>query len=262
MTRCKEETITVRGRNVRLYRGGAGPRLLFLHDSFCPTWLPLHEQLAPHHEVLVPIHPGFAGSEDNFDDFEEIEDLIFHYRDLCETLGLDRPALAGASFGGWLAAEWALRYPDTLSSLMLIDPLGLRVADAPAADILSLDPAAMRQAMFGDPNSSVAIETIPDAPKADAIVSTILARRTLARFAWQFPDNPRLSRYLYRVSTPTLIIWGERDGFVSVAHGKAYREGIAKSDLVVIRDIGHLPHVEASDACAQVMLNFLCGDSR
>ena len=146
MTRCKEETITIRGRNVRLYRGGAGPRLLFLHDSFCPTWLPLHEQLAPHHEVLVPIHPGFAGSEDNFDDFEEIEDLIFHYRDLCETLGLDRPALAGASFGGWLAAEWALRYPDTLSSLMLIDPLGLRVADAPAADILSLDPAAMPSA--------------------------------------------------------------------------------------------------------------------
>jgi pimeloyl-ACP methyl ester carboxylesterase len=262
MTRWKEETITVRGRNVRLYRGGAGPRLLFLHDSFCPTWLPLHEQLAADHEVLVPIHPGFAGSEDHFDDFEEIEDLLFHYRDFCETLGVDRPALAGASFGGWLAAEWALRYPETLSSLILIDALGLRVANAPAADILSLDPAAMRQTMFGEPNSSVAIETIPDTPKADAIVSTILARRTLARFAWQFPDNPRLSRYLYRVSTPTLIIWGERDGFVSVAHGIAYREGIAKSDLVVIPDIGHLPHVEASDACAQIMLNFLWRDSR
>jgi len=53
MMTCKEETVKIRGRNVRLYRGGAGPSLLFLHDAFCPSWLPLHELLAAHFEVLV-----------------------------------------------------------------------------------------------------------------------------------------------------------------------------------------------------------------
>jgi pimeloyl-ACP methyl ester carboxylesterase len=261
MTTCKEETVTVSGRNIRLFRGGAGAPLLFLHDSFRPRWLPIHEKLAAEFEVWVPIHPGFAGSEENFDEFEEMEDLVFHYLDLCSALGLHRPLLGGASFGGWIAAEWAVRYSDALSKLILIDALGLRVDGAPAADILNLDPAAMRQAVFGNPTADVAMETIPETPKADDIVGTILARRTLARFAWQFPDNPRLRRYLYRIQVPTLILWGEHDGFVSTAHGQAYQKGIAGAELVVVPKAGHLPHVEAPEVCAQAMLKFLSRDS-
>jgi pimeloyl-ACP methyl ester carboxylesterase len=241
-----------------LFRGGAGPRLLFLHDSFCPSWLPLHEQLAAHFEVLVPVHPGFSGSEDAFDEFEEMEDLVFHYLDLCATLGIDRPALAGASFGGWIAAEWAVRYGDMLQSLILIDALGLRLTDAPAADIFSLDPVAMRQAMFGDPTSLLALETIPNTPKAESIESTILARRALARFAWQFPDNCRLRRYLRRIRLPTLVLWGERDGIVSTAHGKAYHESIGQSEFLTLAKLGHLPHLEAPERCARVIAEFLC----
>jgi pimeloyl-ACP methyl ester carboxylesterase len=123
MANCKEETVIVRGRNVRLFHGGQGPRLLFLHDTFCPSWLPVHESLSANHEVFVPIHPGFAGSEHSFGQFEEMEDLIFHYLDVREALHLDRPALAGASFGGWIAAEWAMRYSETLKSLILINAL-------------------------------------------------------------------------------------------------------------------------------------------
>jgi pimeloyl-ACP methyl ester carboxylesterase len=257
MTLCKEETVSVRGRKTKLFRGGVGRQLLFLHDSFCPAWLPIHEQLAAEFEVVAPIHPGFAGSEENFDDFETMEDLVFHYLDLCATLRLDRPALAGASFGGWIAAEWAMRYSNSLSKLILIDALGLRVDGAPAADILSLDGAAMRQAMFGDADSALALATLPDAPNADDMVSTILARRTLARFAWQFPDNPRLRRYLYRIKVPTQIIWGERDGYVSTAHGHAYHEGIAGSEFAAIANSGHLPHVEAPAACAALIAEFL-----
>jgi pimeloyl-ACP methyl ester carboxylesterase len=151
----------------------------------------------------------------------------------------------------------AIRYSDSLSKLILIDALGLRVEGAPAADILSLDPAAMRQAMFGDPTGAVAIATIPDIPKADDIVGMILARRALARFAWQFPDNPRLLRYLYRIQVPTLILWGERDGFVSIAHGQAYHEGIGGSEFKPIPRAGHLPHIEAPESCADVMSSFL-----
>jgi pimeloyl-ACP methyl ester carboxylesterase len=257
MSSFKEETILVGGRMARLYRGGDGPLLIFLHDPFCSAWLPVHERLAAYYEVLVPIHPGFAGAEENFDQFEVIEDLVFHYLDLSAALGLDRPALAGASFGGWIAAEWAMRYSDTLKSLILIDALGLRLDEAPAADILSLDPAALRQAIFGDPMSELALKTIPETPRAEAIASTILARRALARFAWQFPDNPRLRRYLGRVSVPTMILWGECDNLVPIAHGRAYHEGIANSKMVTLPGTGHLPQIEAPAACADKIIDFL-----
>lgn len=165
----KEQTVTVRGRKTKLFRGGVGAPLLFLHDEFCPAWLPIHDMLAAQFDVLVPVHPGFASSEESFDEFEEMEDLLFHYLDLCAGLGLDRPVLVGASFGGWIAAEWAMRYGATLKSLILIDALGLRVDGAPAADILSLDGPALRQALFGDANSALAMATLPDAPKSEEI---------------------------------------------------------------------------------------------
>src|SRR5262245_45120435 len=173
MTTRKEETITVRGRKVSLYRGGEGPPLLFLHDTFCPSWLPIHQILANQFEVFVPLHPGCAGSEDGFGQFEEMEDVVFHYLDVCDTLHLGHPVLVGASFGGWIAAEWAIRYSGTLKGVVLIDALGLRVPEAPTPDILGLDPAASRQVIFADPSSALALEVIPEIPKPEEIVNVL-----------------------------------------------------------------------------------------
>jgi pimeloyl-ACP methyl ester carboxylesterase len=128
---------------------------------------------------------------------------------------------------------------------------------APVADVLSLDGATLRQIMFTDPNSLLAMETLPETPKSGAIVSTTLGRRTLARFAWQFPDDPRLLRYLYRARLPALILWDERDGYVPVAHGRAFHQGTANSEFAAIPNAGHLPHLEAPEARANLMLAFL-----
>jgi pimeloyl-ACP methyl ester carboxylesterase len=111
--------------------------------------------------------------------------------------------------------------------------------------------------IFADPSSALALEVIPETPKPEEVVSVLLARQTLARFAWQFPDNPRLLRYLYRIEAPTLIVWGERDGFVSTAHGQAYHEGIGGSEFKIIPNAGHLPHIEAPEAGARIMSSFL-----
>ena len=58
----RDHTIAVRGTQVRVLRGGKGPPLLSLHDTFCYTWMPVHERLATRYEVIVPIHPGCTGS--------------------------------------------------------------------------------------------------------------------------------------------------------------------------------------------------------
>jgi pimeloyl-ACP methyl ester carboxylesterase len=213
--------------------------------------------LCAEYEVFLPLHPGFAGSQEGFDHFETIEDMVFHYLDLCEMLHLDRPVLVGASFGGWIAVEWAIRYGSTLKSLILIGAMGLRLPEAPAADILSLDPAMTRQIVFADPSSALASEIVPDMPKPNEMANVILARQTLARFAWQFPDNPRLLRYLYRAHVPTLVIWGERDGVVPVAHAQAYHERIANSELVIMPSSGHLPHIEEPANCTNIIINFV-----
>ena len=130
--------------------------------------------------------------------------------------------VAGALSGGWIAAEWAMRHNNTLRALILIDALGLRVAGAPTPDILSLDAAASRLAIFADPGPRLwHWKLFRDTPKPEEVVSVLFGPADPARFAWQFPDNPRLLRYLYRIEAPTLILWGEHDGFVSTAHGES-----------------------------------------
>jgi pimeloyl-ACP methyl ester carboxylesterase len=62
---------------------------------------------------------------------------------------------------------------------------------------------------------------------------------------------------LQRIQLPTLVLWGERDGIVTTAHGKAYHEGIAQSQFVTLANSGHLPHVEAPETCADMIVEFL-----
>jgi pimeloyl-ACP methyl ester carboxylesterase len=202
------------------------------------------------------MHPGFEGADD-LDDIDCIEDLVFHYLDLIEVLGIDQPILMGASLGGWLAAEFAVRYSAWLRSLILVDALGLRVPGAPAADLFLLNAAQMRTAMFADPTAVVAQALVPDTPPQEAMLPLLKARRAYARFAWQFPDNPKLGSYLYRIKCPTLVVWGERDGVVPLRHAQVYRTEIAAAKLVGLPECGHLPHVEQPEALAAAVLTFL-----
>jgi pimeloyl-ACP methyl ester carboxylesterase len=252
----RDETISVRGREISLVRGGQGQPLLFLHDPWAYRWLPVHDRLAARYQVIIPIHPGFVGSS-GLEEMDRIEDLVFHYLDLCEALRLEQPILLGASLGGWVAAEFAIRYAGMLRALILVDALGLRVLGAPAADLFQLEPAQVRAALFADATAALAHELVPDVPPQEAIEAMLKARQVFARFAWQFPDNPKLASYLYRIKCPTLVVWGEHDGVVPVAHGELYQAEIAGSECSVLPSCGHLPHVERPEALAAVVLKYL-----
>jgi pimeloyl-ACP methyl ester carboxylesterase len=122
---------------------------------------------------------------------------------------------------------------------------------------LRLDPAQTRSVLFAEPSAEAAQRFIPDVPTPDLLPALLRAKQTLARFAWQFPDNPRLTRYLRRIHVPTLIVWGEQDGFVSPAHGKAYQGGIDGAALHILPQCGHLPHIEQPQACAAAITTYL-----
>jgi pimeloyl-ACP methyl ester carboxylesterase len=252
----RDETISVRGREIRLFRGGHGQPLLYLHDAWTYRWLPIHDRLAERYDVVVPIHPGFSGSS-GFEEMDRVEDLVFHYLDLLEVLRLEQPILIGTSLGGWIAAEFAIRYTGMLRALVLVDALGLRVSNAPATDVFQLDPAQLRAAIFADARSPLACELVPDIPPQESIEAMLKARQVLARFAWQFPDNPKLASYLCRVKCPTLIVWGERDGVVSAEYAGEFARRIRGARAEVLPGAGHVPQLERLDAVGPMVTEFL-----
>jgi pimeloyl-ACP methyl ester carboxylesterase len=248
--------VDVRGRRTQFLRGGSGTPLVYLHTGIGETsWLPFHQALSRHFDLIAPAHPGFALSA-NDDELERIDDLVFHYLDFLDHLRLDRVHLVGASIGGWIAAELALRYPGRVDHLVLVDSAGL-AADSSTPDPLfeSLDAQALRSLLFHDPESFAAELLFPDveAPGKLGLVARAFAPATWSRDI----GAPRLERHLSRISNPTLIIWGANDALYPAQTGERFREGIANSSVHLIEKCGHLPMFEHESRFVAAVTRFL-----
>jgi pimeloyl-ACP methyl ester carboxylesterase len=55
---------------------------------------------------------------------------------------------------------------------------------------------------------------------------------------------------------PTLIVWGERDSIIPVAHGKAAHEAMPGSRFEVFPDAGHMPHDADPERFAALLIEF------
>jgi pimeloyl-ACP methyl ester carboxylesterase len=56
---------------------------------------------------------------------------------------------------------------------------------------------------------------------------------------------------------PTLIVWGERDNTIPLAHGRAAQRAIPNSVLRTLPDAAHFPNLEDPDGLAAVLLEFI-----
>ena len=101
-------TLEINGRKVSVLEDGSGDPTLYLHgfaDVHAVTegWMPFHEKLLEGCRLYAPAHPGCAAS-DEIEYLESIEDLVFHYLEVIDALGLERFDVVGTCVGGWLAA--------------------------------------------------------------------------------------------------------------------------------------------------------------
>src|ERR1700690_4461174 len=123
----RSDFLDVRGVRTHLLKGGRGRPLLVLHPELgANMWFPYHEALAARFQVFAPDHLGFGESE-RPEWLERIDDLVFHYVDLLDMLGLERVSIIGTSLGGRVAAELAVAHPQRVERLVLVGASGLKV---------------------------------------------------------------------------------------------------------------------------------------
>jgi pimeloyl-ACP methyl ester carboxylesterase len=244
---------------VELREEGAGPDVVWLHGEGGPSWSPYHDALAQRRRVLAPTHPGYGASTGG-DALDDIHDAIYFYLDLLDGLELRQPALVGHGLGGMFAAELAAVQPTRFSHLVLLDPFGLWLPEAPTLDYFVLPPAELAEALYRDRGSAAAQATAKAPEGQEALIAYMLERAqsmaAAARYLWPIPDRG-LSKRLHRVRAPTLIVWGQSDRVVPVAYGAEWQRRIPGSRLVVREDAGHMPHVEQPEALAELTIAFL-----
>ncbi len=71
-----------------------------------------------------------------------------------------------------------------------------------------------------------------------------------------------LNRLHLTAQVPTLLIWGDDDRIIPVAHGRAAHEALPGSRLEVLPGVGHFPHVEAPWEVTQILRDFMASTDR
>ncbi|HSO99001.1 MAG TPA: alpha/beta fold hydrolase [Solirubrobacteraceae bacterium] len=277
MNTIEDKTLTLHGREVTYLHGGAGPVLLLIHGmgGSYENWRDVVEPLARRHTIIAPDLPGHGTSAPGAGDYS-LGTLASGLRDLLMALGHERATLVGHSLGGGIAMQAAYQFPEIAERLVLISSGGLgpevslilRAAALPGAELLigaTAKSASRAGAVLGRglsaigwrPSADVAevargYASLADRQRRAAFVSTL--RSVVSARGQRVDASDRL--YL-TAGIPILIIWGERDPIVPVAHGVRAHETIAGSRLEIFEGVGHLPQLEDPGRFIAVLEQFL-----
>ena len=237
--------------DVRVYEGGEGPELLFLHgaggvmrnDAFLAA-------LCMKFRVSAPLLPGFEDSEGG-DELRDMLDFSLHCFDVWDALGLARPLLVGHSMGGMIAAEMAAIAPNEVDRLALICPAGIWVDELPIPDLFAALPYELPALLFHDPQKHAALLSAGgDLNDPEFLTQFIVenSRRltTAGKILFPIPDRG-LSERLYRVKARTQLIWGTSDKLIPHGYAQQFARRLQVAEAVSIAEAGHMVPYEQTE---------------
>lgn len=251
--------LDVAGTATAVFEAGGGDPVVVLCGAALPG-VP-HDRLlalASSYRVVRPDPPGFGESADD-PTIDSIDDYRLHYLDLLDHLGIDRFHLVGHFLGGAIAARFAAEHAKRLRSLVLVAPVGLRVPEAPTADVFRLRHEELLDASTCD--AALRGELAGAAGELDGLVAQYREATSLARLLWQRAYDPKLSRWLHRAQVPTLLLWGEEDRIVPAAQAAVWASLLPSAETVVVPGAGHLVLAERL-AAVEAIASFVAAHGR
>jgi pimeloyl-ACP methyl ester carboxylesterase len=241
MSKFVREELTIDGVKTVVHTAGKGEPLVVFHGAGTVDGFEFAEAWADRFRVIVPYHPGFGDSADDLT-FTDIHDYVMHYLELFDALNVDTMNLVGLSMGGYLAAKFASEHGRRIEKLVLIAPYGLDVPDHPALDIIATPGEELVPMLVS--NFDTLKKSLPVKPDMDFVAARYREATTFARLFWEHPTDPKFPRYLHRVKTPTLIVWGEEDKLIPVQHAQVWRKLIPNSEVMIVKGAGHIVHLD------------------
>jgi pimeloyl-ACP methyl ester carboxylesterase len=259
------DRVSVGKTSLEVLRKGRGQPLLFLHPGHgLDPADPFLDVLASRYKVIAPAHPGF-GSSDLPAGMTTVSDLVYFYLDFLEQEDLRDVVLVGASFGGWLAAELAIKGTGRFSRVILLDALGAKFGgreQREIREILATTIDDLPRILFSNEEIGRKQFGDMDFPVMQEAEVTRFARNreSFLMFGWSHAlFNPKLASRLHRITQPSLVIWGEDDKVVGPDYGRAYAKAIPGAKFTSVAHAGHYGYMEQPEDYAKHILNFLAG---
>jgi proline iminopeptidase len=243
---------------------GAGPVVLMMHgglgfDHTC--FRPGFDRLASGHRVVYYDHRSNGRSGRPAIETLTIEQAADDAAALLDHLDVAQAVVCGHSYGGFIAQEFALRHPDRLAGLVLVDttPGQLGAKDDPDADQGPPPPQAFIDALSSFPTSDAEFAAMTPTMMsfylhrlswsdlepllADTIFSVDAMVRSMQVLAtWSSVDR------LDQIIAPMLVVAGRHDIPTSWQQSERIARQVADAQVVVFEESGHFPWIEEPDA--------------
>jgi pimeloyl-ACP methyl ester carboxylesterase len=272
--------VTIHGHDVTYRRSETDPSrptILLIHGMAgnSRTWKDVMPALSEDFNVLAPDLIGHGESAKPMGDYS-LGAFASGLRDLLAVLSIGPVTVVGHSLGGGVAMQLAYQHPELVDRLVLIGSGGLgrevswllRILTLPGAEYAMplifphfvREPGdavnrAIHERGFGIPQLGEmwrAYSSLSQAENRKAFVRTL--RAVIEPGGQTVNATDRL--YL-AAAMPTMIVWGDRDQIIPIAHGRAAHEAIPHSRLEVFEGCGHFPHVEDPERLVETIRDFV-----
>jgi pimeloyl-ACP methyl ester carboxylesterase len=269
--------LDLHGERVAYRDAGAGEALLLIHGmaGSSATWRSVIPQLAKKYRVVAPDLLGHGESAKPRGDYS-LGAFAASLRDLLDELGISKVTVVGQSLGGGVAMQFIYQHREYCQRLVLISSGGLgpelswilRILSAPGAELV-LPVVAPRTVLnagnkVGSWLTSAGIQS-PRTAEMWSAYSSLADRQTRQAFLrtlrsvvdYRGQAVSALNKIHLSHGLPTLLIWGDQDRIIPVAHGYAAHEAVPGSRLEVLEGVGHFPHVESPAAVVDILDDFI-----
>ncbi len=273
-----DQYVKVGSINTRFWASGdQGPPVILVHGlgGSVENWVYNIEPLAQRHRVYALDLKGF-GRTDKTPLLREMEELMQFVIDFMEVQEIPKASLVGNSLGGGIVLSIAIRSPEKVDKLVLVDNAGMgrdviidfklvsipvlgellsRVSRKSVADLwrkIVFDPSLVTDELIEE---TFKLATLPGAHKA--LLTTLRAgigiRGQRAHLTRQILDG------LSGIKASTLIFWGQQDRIIPVSHAHIATAKIPGARLQIYDRCGHMPQLERPDEFNELVLEFLAG---
>jgi pimeloyl-ACP methyl ester carboxylesterase len=266
------------GHAVSYRAAGSGPAIALIHGitSDSGAWVETMERLAEDYTVIAPDLFGHGASAKPRGDYS-LGAYASGVRDLLGVLGFERGTVVGHSLGGGIALQFAYQFPEYCERLVLVSSGGLgrevspvlRAATLPGAELVMplivRDWAVRAGQAVGGFLERFGLRAGHDLREVGRGYASLVESDAQAAFLHTLrgvidPGGQRVSamdRIYLAEDMPTLIVWGDRDPIIPIAHGRAAHQSIPGSSLTEIPAAGHWPMLDQPDLFCDELTDFI-----
>lgn len=280
MSAVETTSIVLHGERIAYRRAGtSGPVVVLIHGmaAGARTWDRVLPLLGEHCQVIAPDLLGHGDSDKPKVADYSLGAYACGVRDLLTALGHERATIVGHSLGGGVALQFAYQFPERCERLVLVSSGGLgrevnailRAAAVPGFEHIlrvfsgswvtgaGAGAARLLRRIGLEPGTDakqswLSLRSLADGPTRAAFTATV--RSVIAA------DGQRVSavdRLYLAAAVPTLLVWGDNDPIIPMAHAEATHARIDGSRLEVVEGAGHYPHRDAPERFSDVLVDFV-----